>query len=216
MAMVDEELIKNYQKIHASKDYGFTSVIYKEHIQACINELKPKSILEFGCGQSILISSLIYDEKYYRYDPAIPEFSVIPTDKADFIINTDVLEHIPEKDLGDILGRMRSISEYVFFNIATNYAKEVLPNGENAHCTVWQGDQWLSLIKKYYPDAEIAYYVEKKACLIITWKSPGTKQLVHDIELLKVKANTKVDHIFKKIERRLRRIRNYILGRNRT
>ncbi len=32
MPIVDEELIKNYQEIHAFKDYGFTSFLYKEHI----------------------------------------------------------------------------------------------------------------------------------------------------------------------------------------
>ncbi|MBQ0712745.1 MAG: hypothetical protein KBT53_07290 [Porticoccus sp.] len=215
MAIVDKELIKNYQEIHASKDYGFTSSQYKSHIQACINEIKPKSILEFGCGQSTLVDGLVYEAEYYRYDPAVPQFANIPIDKADFIINTDVLEHIPAKDVGEVVAKMKSISDHVFYNIATDYANEILPNGENAHCTVWPGDKWLELIRQYYPDAEIAYYVEKKSCLIITWKSPGTKQLIHDIERVRVKSNNKVDHMFKKIERRLRQIRNYVIGKNR-
>jgi len=214
MPIVDEELIKNYQEIHASKDYGFTSFRYKDHIQACINDLKPKSILEFGCGQSILIDNLIYDAEYYRYDPAIPQFSTIPVDKADFIINTDVLEHIPSKDLDDVIAQMKNITEHVFFNIATDYANEILPNGENAHCTVWPGEKWLELIRKYYPEADIAFSIKKGACLIITWDSPGTKQLVCDIERLRVKSTVKVDHVFKKIERFLRGIRNSIFGKD--
>ena len=94
MPIVDEELIKNYQEIHAYKDYGFTSFLYKDHIQACINDLKPKSILEFGCGQSILNDNLIYDAEYYRYDPAIPQFSTIPVDKADIMkkFNVDLID----------------------------------------------------------------------------------------------------------------------------
>lgn len=213
MAIVDQELIKNYQEIHSSKDYGFTSTIFKEHIQACLNDIKPKSILEFGCGQSILIDKLVHDAEYYRYDPAIPKFSTIPVESADFIINTDVLEHIPEKDLDDVIATMKSITDHVFYNIATDYANEILPNGENAHCSVWGADKWLKIIQKHFPDAEVAYYVEKGACLIITWQSPGTKQLIGDIENLRVKANKKFDHIFKRIERRLRKVRNSILGK---
>ncbi|MEH6469135.1 MAG: hypothetical protein V7725_05935 [Porticoccus sp.] len=213
MAIVDKDLIKNYQEIHANKEYGFTSIKYKEHIQACINDLKPKSILEFGCGQSVLIDNLVYDANYHRYDPAVPKFSEIPVDKADFIINTDVLEHIPAKDLDEVMVKMKSITEHVFYNIATDYANEILPNGENAHCTVWPGEKWLELIKKYYPEAEIAYCIEKGSCLIITWSSPGTKQLINDVEELKIKANKKNDHVFKRIERCLRRVRNSIFGK---
>ena len=40
---------------------------------------------------------------WVRYDPAIPELSTIPIERADFIVNTDVLEHIPEQDIGDVL-----------------------------------------------------------------------------------------------------------------
>ena len=212
MALVDQELIKNYKELHVEKDYGLTSLLYKEHIQACINDIKPNTILEFGCGQSTLINSLIYDAEYYRYDPAIPEHSAIPVTEADFIINTDVLEHIPENDLGDVLSEMKSISENIFFNIAINYANEILPNGENAHCTVWPMEKWLTFIQAYFPHATIAYTKPKSICTIITWDSPGTVQLINSIQLLKNKASAKNDHIFKKIERKIRKVRNTVIG----
>lgn len=213
MAIVDDILIKNYQEIHAAKKYGFTSSAFKEQIQACINEIKPKVILEYGCGRSSLIEELIYDGEYYRYDPAIPEFSDVPVEKADFVINTDVLEHIPEKDLADVVGKIKGISNRVFFNIATDYANEILPNGENAHCTVWPSEKWLSFLMKFFSESEVVYSSEKKECIIITWHSPGTSSLIRDIQLLKVRANKKNDHIFKRMERSVRKIRNKIIGK---
>lgn len=213
MPLVNQELIKNYKELHSEKDYGQTSALYKEHIQACINDIKPKTILEFGCGQSALINTLTYEAEYYRYDPAIPQHSSIPVTKTDFIINTDVLEHIPEKDLIDVLKEMKSISANVFFNIATDYANEILPNGENAHCTVWPAERWLTFIKEYFPESTIAYSKPKSICTIITWNAPGTAQLINDIQLIKKKASVKNDHILKKVERRIRKVRNAIIGK---
>lgn len=213
MGIVDDILINNYREIHAAKKYGFTSSAFKEQIQACINEIKPRVILEYGCGRSSLVEELVYDGEYYRYDPAIPEFSDVPVEKADFVINTDVLEHIPEKDLDDVVGKIKEISNRVFFNIATDYANEILPNGENAHCTVWPSEIWLKFLIKYFPESEIVYSAERKECIIITWHSPGTKMLISDIQLLKIRANKKIDHVFKRMERTARKVRNKIMGK---
>lgn len=214
MPLVNQELIQNYKQLHTKKNYGLTSSLYKEHLQACINDIKPKTILEFGCGQSTLINTLTYDARYHRYDPAISEHSTIPVKRADFIINTDVLEHIPEQDLGDVLTEMKNISDNVFFNIATDYANEILPNGENAHCTVWPAEKWLSFIQTYFPNSIIAYSKPKAICTIITWTAPGTAQLINDIQLLKNKFKVKNEHIFKRIERSIRKMRNLIIGKN--
>ena len=168
MAITNSDLIEQYSSLHSSKDYGVTGHYFWPHIQACIIDLKPDSLLEYGCGQSSLVDELDYEDAVYnRYDPAIPKFSEINVQNVDFIINTDVLEHIPEDDLGDVLKHMNSLSANVFFNIATGPAKHILPNGQNAHCTIWTADKWLAKIQEYFPDANLCYVKDGKNCLII-------------------------------------------------
>lgn len=215
MGIVNNELVEQYSSLHGSKDYGVTGCYFWPHIQACIVDLKPDSILEYGCGQSSLINVLDYKySKYHRYDPAISQFSKIDVDHVDFIINTDVLEHIPEEDLDDVLEHMKGLSSNVFFNISTCLAKHILPNGQNAHCTVWSSAKWLNKIQQYFPDARLCFANDDKNCLIVTWDSPVVK-LINQIEEYRIIAS--VEHIgfFKKLERELRKIRNSIIGKER-
>nr|WP_305909993.1 methyltransferase domain-containing protein [Methylomarinum sp. Ch1-1]MDP4522938.1 hypothetical protein [Methylomarinum sp. Ch1-1] len=163
MGVIDKNLIGQYSELHDSKKYGYTGHYFDTHIQACIVDLKPNSLLEYGCGQSDLIKTLDYgDAVYHRYDPAITEFSEIKTDRVDLIINTDVLEHIPEEDIDDVLRHMKSLSSHVFFNISTCLAKHILPNGQNAHCTVWRSQKWLAKIQEFFPDAVLCFADEEK------------------------------------------------------
>ncbi|NOR70642.1 MAG: hypothetical protein GQ532_13275 [Methylomarinum sp.] len=215
MSIVNDDLMEQYSSLHKSKNYGVTGHYFWPHIQACIVDLKPDLLLEYGCGQSSLIDELDYEDAiYHRYDPAILKFSKINVESVDFIINTDVLEHIPEEDLGDVLKHMRSLSPYVFFNIATGTAKHILPNGQNAHCTIWTADKWLAKIQESFPNAVLCFVEEGKNCLIITWNSP-VKRLINEIEKYRAIVSIEKVGLLKKIERAVRSIRNMIFGKER-
>lgn len=215
MAIVNDKLISQYSYLHAAKNYGSTGHYFWPHIQACIVDIKPSRILEYGCGQSNLVDVLEYkNAEYHRYDPAIPELSGITTSQVDLIINTDVLEHIPEDNLDDVLRHMKSLSSNVFFNISTCLAKHILPNGENAHCTVWKAEKWLAKIQQFFPEAVLCFADNEKVCLIVTWDSPVTK-LINQIEIYRqIFIDEKVG-LFKAIERKIRKIRNSIIGKER-
>ena len=122
-------------------------------ISALIDYLQPKSILDYGCGKGGLVKALA--EKYpkikvYGYDPAVEQFSIMPVDKVDLVVNTDVLEHIPEDELPETVQRIASISQNVFFHLHHGSASQILENGENAHCTIWTPQQYAELFKKYF------------------------------------------------------------------
>ncbi|WP_421928789.1 hypothetical protein [Neoaquamicrobium sediminum] len=149
-----EELIEQYRIIHREKpDYGRSSERLLNSIQVHLEELGPiESILDYGCGRSKTVDWLakLNDAKGYRFDPAIPEFQNLPVLKADVVINTDVLEHIPEAEIDDFLARIGSISQRAYFQIATDEAHTVLPNGENAHCTIRPEGWWREKLKKHF------------------------------------------------------------------
>ena len=86
------------------------------------------------------------------YDPAVPEFEVLPEGPFDGIYSTDVMEHIPKEQLPETFNYIFSRAEkFVFLAICTKPAIAVLPSGENAHCTVEPIGFWTTMIEKYAP-----------------------------------------------------------------
>lgn len=184
MAIIDERLIAQYRELYERKCYGQTAQELALEVQCCLLDLKPKVILEYGSGHSKLVDRLeIGESRWVHYDPAIPAISSVPIRSADLIINTDVMEHIPEHDVDDVLAHHRELSPFVFFHITTRAASKVLPNGENAHCTVWTPAAWLDAIKKFYPDANLVYTIADSSCFILTWRSPVASVICRVLKL---------------------------------
>lgn len=152
----DYDTIKQYKELHAkSENYGTSSIAYLREVCLCIDYLKPKIVLDYGCGKGILFKAL--QKKYpgisfFGYDPSIPEYEILSVDKADLIINTDVLEHIPVEYLPNVVKHIASISNNCFFGLHHYAAGQILPNGENAHCTIKPASWYHMLFDKYFSD----------------------------------------------------------------
>jgi hypothetical protein len=149
-------LLKQYEELHLiNRGYGSSSISLFEEVSLLIEAYKPNSILDYGCGKGILIKKI--SKKYPRincimYDPCIKEISKLIVKKVDLILNTDVLEHIPEDMIDNILKEMASLSNLVFFQLAHGPASAVLPNGENAHCTIKPPEWYHEKIKVHFPN----------------------------------------------------------------
>lgn len=208
MPIVDSALVGQYAQIHGTKHYGRTAHEFALEVQICLLDLKPQTVLEYGCGRSTLRDSLELGETHWvGYDPAIPELSSLSVARADFIVNTDVLEHVPEPDVDDVLRHIRSLGERVFFNIATRPAREILPDGSNAHCTIWSAEQWLARIRRVFPDSELVHVRPGHSCMLVTWRSPVVGVLARVVEARLAQRSLETP-LLKKMERRLRGVRN--------
>jgi len=133
--------------------YGSSSINYLEEMFLLLEELKPRSVLDFGCGKARLIGDLAgrYPAvEFYGYDPAIPGRDTLPVSEADLVICTDVLEHIPEKELEGIVAQVASLSPHAFFMLHHGLAVEILPDGTNAHCTVKTAIWYYELFSRYF------------------------------------------------------------------
>ncbi len=148
----NRKLIENYAAIHAAEAYGNTSLKNLRLLRPEIRILKPRSIIDYGCGQSLLLDRLDlgYGPELYRYDPAIPAFADKPKDRSDLLLNIDVLEHIEEADLDDVLADMRSLCRDALIIVDTAPAKRVLPDGRNLHVTLKPHDWWRARIEKHF------------------------------------------------------------------
>ena len=86
------------------------------------------------------------------YDPAVPAFQNLPAGPFHGVYSTDVLEHIPKEQLPETIYNIYSRAErFVFLGICTRPANTILPNGENAHCTVEPIGFWRTMVEKYAP-----------------------------------------------------------------
>jgi len=153
----EEKLIEQYKLLHNTRKYGDSSIKLLEDILPIVLKLKPRTILDYGCGQSKLIDKLKYNKnvKIYKYDPAIGKYNKLIEGKVDLVINTDVLEHIPEKSLSKTIGKIKSKSENIIFCISCVKANIYLPNGINCHITIKPKKWWIKFLKKHFKTVKI-------------------------------------------------------------
>jgi hypothetical protein len=158
--------------VHAARLYGNTSVKNLRYIRPHIKLLKPRSVLDFGCGQSTLLQALEFgpNVQTVRHDPAIPEFSAEPVGRFDLLINIDVLEHIPENDLPTLLETMRGLAREALFIVDTEPASMILPNGENAHCTLHSHSWWNAMLARFFPRLVPIRVARRSRAAFRTWQ----------------------------------------------
>jgi len=190
----ETDYIKLYQDLHSQEaDYGTSGSNYFDEVCLVIDYLKPKSVLDYGCGKAVLIKQLqekYPDIQFYGYDPAIPERAKMPIDRADLVINTDVLEHIPEKQLPDVIKKISELSPRVFFGVHHALAYTLLSNGENAHCTVKPVFWYYHLLEKHFPNLTVLQGRESYLHTILTF--PVKPHFIKSYETIMEHKNEKI------------------------
>lgn len=213
MSVTDKKLIAQYQQLHASQKYGQSARSAAQSISLCLAELKPKSVLEYGCGQSRLhellqTPGMVFD----RYDPAIPALANIPRERYDFLISTDVLEHIPTPDVPEVLAHLRRLAPHAYLRICTRPARTILPDGRNAHFTVWPGAKWLEAVRQHFPEAVLTFELAGESCIILTWPATAAGAIAALESAAVRKRRGPVRQFFKRTERLVRSWRDAVLG----
>jgi len=142
--MITEKYKEQLLILHQKEVFGKRSKIPK-HLGMFIEKIKPKTILDFGCGKGNLVTRLREDYPdiiVEGYDPGNPKYdNSIDDKKFDLIISTDVLEHIEPNFIDETLKYLSDRSNYVFHLIACSPAKHRLSDGRNAHLIIKE-DQW--------------------------------------------------------------------------
>jgi len=128
-------------------------------IRDLIAKVEAKTLLDYGAGKGTLYNmrdlkaptgEAYADLRTYwgldavtLYDPGHAPYSAYPTGRFDAVISTDVLEHIPAEDIPWTFGELFGFAEkFVFVTIAGYRANKMMPDGENAHCTIETSDWW--------------------------------------------------------------------------
>jgi hypothetical protein len=177
------DLIRDYARIHESSVYGASSVKNRRFLRPEIKLRRPTSILDYGCGQSPLIDRLDlgYPVELYRYDPAIPAYAEKPEMEVDLLINIDVLEHIEESDLDNVIAEMRSFCRDAIIIVDTAPAKGFLPDGRNLHVTLKPHAWWQKKLELHFGPLEPVRTVRRARAGFKTWTRRPSQTVWYDL-----------------------------------
>lgn len=150
--------IELYKEHHSrNPSYGQSFNVHYPYIGAIVSCLGSTSVIDYGCGNNLLIDRFrdMGVGNAVGYDPAIPGIDQLPDEVFDCLVNTDVLEHIPENELPGVLEEFKKLSNTAIIIPHLGKAKAILPNGENAHCTIKTPAEWSALLQRYYKHVQL-------------------------------------------------------------
>jgi hypothetical protein len=162
--LITDDYQKQLQTMHAgrtgkkwgttgSRNGGYEIVRFLRHRNI-------ETLLDYGAGQGTLsdyIHSELPDIKITQYDPGIPEKQHLPRGNWDAIVSTDVLEHVEPEKIDDTIKWMAAhANKAQYHHIACCECGLFLPDGRNAHISVFPPKRWKSLFMR--PGWETQYY----------------------------------------------------------
>ena len=117
---ISEEYLNLQKDLHLRSDYGTASLGIAPEVKQIFEKYNYKSISDYGAGKCNLQKKLIQlglkDFNYFPYDPVFPEYGF--PKKADLVCCIDVLEHIEESFIENVINELRSITYKLdYFNI---------------------------------------------------------------------------------------------------
>jgi len=152
--MGQSSLIEQYKEMHEDESI-FTGDSLSQHgtsIKQLIDHCGAKTLLDFGCGKGYQYTKLNLHNTYFNgimpslYDPGT-KYNEFPEGNFDGVICTDVLEHIEEENLDEVLAQIFSkANTFVYLGVCTVPALAILPDGRNAHVTIKPFEWWLEKV----------------------------------------------------------------------
>lgn len=146
------------QQRYESPGWGGSGHSHWPEVREFAVKLKAQSVLDYGCGRGTLKRAI--DDAFMsgmpgvrfdvrEYDPGIIGKDELP-EPADLLVSTDVLEHIEPLLLDGVLQHMQSLAlKGMYLIIATGPAREVLPDGRNAHLIQQPITWWAAKLKEH-------------------------------------------------------------------
>lgn len=148
-------ITKEYRRLNAelhqsNAAYGVSSSKWANTVCDIATKANLRTVLDYGCGKGMLQRTLFGDATewphpftLFEYDPAIPA-KMDGRRQCQFVVCTDVLEHIEPELLPSVLDDLRALSlNMAFLTVATRPAKKILPDGRNAHLIQQPAKWWL-------------------------------------------------------------------------
>lgn len=148
--LYDPEIIAHYRELSASGLHfrGLSLLPYEQEITRLIYQTGSRSLLDYGCGAGDQYKRHRLHEKWnitdlFLYDPGVATRCARPDRKFDFVICSDVMEHVPRELVDNVLRDIFSFAEkHVWLSICCRPAKKFFPDGRNLHLTLESSEWW--------------------------------------------------------------------------
>ena len=151
--LISEQYIQVLKATHSAVEWGTSSIGYVDVIASIIKQYNITTLVDYGAGQQNLEKHLPMqcpDLYIQSYDPGIPSISHAPS-PAEFVVCTDVLEHVEPECLDAVLQDLRRVMIKIgVFIVSTKLAGQILSDGRNAHLIVENTDWWKQQIEQYF------------------------------------------------------------------
>lgn len=164
-------------KKHDDKPWGGAGKSWVPHILPLLNKFPsgPITILDYGCGRGTFkpaIEELHPDVVVAEYDPGVKGKDVLPLRPVDYVVCTDVMEHVEEQYVADTLRMINWLAiTGVFFNIDLALSKSFLPDGRNTHITIKPAKWWLEQLDTHIPEMKWTVHEESRGRIVVSgWR----------------------------------------------
>jgi 2-polyprenyl-3-methyl-5-hydroxy-6-metoxy-1,4-benzoquinol methylase len=162
---MDTKLIsREYKELlmqkHDCKPWGGTGHSWVPYVIFQMDKLKEpvKTILDFGCGRGTFRNRMLLAMPHIEvteYDPGVRGKDKLPNHQFDYVVCTDVMEHVEEDRVPYTLQTIHDHARLgVFFNIECNLSKSFLPDGRNTHITVKKPKWWVTELERAFASWE--------------------------------------------------------------
>lgn len=146
--LISPEYLSLIRRKHEKKPWGGKGHTWAYGVAPLLNPLLPGAkVLDFGCGTGTFVKAMKLlrpDLEYYEYDPGVAGKDIFDWHPVDYVVCTDVMEHVEEDKVDFTLHSIDYIARKgVFFNIDLAISTSLLPDGRSTHITVKPKEWWL-------------------------------------------------------------------------
>jgi hypothetical protein len=151
---VSGKLIPLYRAMADTKAqfFGLSVLENANTIGALLRKHKAQSIIDWGCGRGDAYKAPhkvwkqwgLSHSAFYLHDPSFPRYALEPAHVADAVICNDVLEHVPEAEVDEFVGKLFAHANlFVWASFCNRPAKKFFPGTDvNLHCTLHDMAWW--------------------------------------------------------------------------
>lgn len=162
-------------KKHDDKPWGGAGASWIHLIAPLLNRFNDGAeVLDYGCGRGKLKPALLEvrpDIIVTEYDPGVRGKDALPTVPVNFVVCTDVLEHIEQDKIGAVLKHLDWLSkDGIFLNIVFTPSRSFLPNGDNTHILQRPRDWWWEKLtdEETFPAMEWTIHRDMRDYLVVS------------------------------------------------
>ena len=174
--LITQEYKQALFNLHTRARWGVSAGKYAGDSVWQLLDARPEiqTILDYGCGEGALKKWIedkgITDRDWTLYDPGMLRYQEMPTGKFDLVITTDVLEHVEEITLNNVLKHLRELTgKYLYSEIACYLTRGTFEDGPYKghphHINLKAPDVWRQRLE--HPHFDV---IESFPSLLEGWK----------------------------------------------